>query len=242
MRNAAVRSVPRTSGAHGLDKTLFLDVNRFAGHTGWLHSPLLAYATYGVGLFALLLIAGWWLARRRNDLAVVSAALWAGAGTLLAVVVAQPINHLVAEARPWRSLPHALILAGHSTDFSFPSDHAVMAGAVTAGILLYHRLLGAVAAAAAVVLCFARVYIGAHYPQDVAAGLLLGAAVVLLGYLVARMPLGAAVRRLSASPLRLLVASGPGPASGAETGPGTRGGAGTHQDRPSPASRAGRGL
>ena len=28
--------------------------------------------------------------------------------------------HAVAEARPWQSLPHALILVGHSTDFSFP--------------------------------------------------------------------------------------------------------------------------
>ena len=59
--------VPRTSGAHGLDKTLFLDVNHFAQHTGWLHGPMDAYANYGVALFGLLLVIGWWLARQRRS-------------------------------------------------------------------------------------------------------------------------------------------------------------------------------
>jgi membrane-associated phospholipid phosphatase len=194
----------RTSGAHGLDKALFLDVNHFARDTGWLHTPLYDYATYGVVLFAALLVAGWWVARRRAP-AAMAAALWAGAGTLLAVAVAQPLNHAVAEARPWQSLPHALILAGHSTDFSFPSDHAVMAGAVATGLLLYHRRLGIIAAAAGLVLSFARVYIGAHYPQDVAAGLLLGAAVAAAGYALARKPLTALVQLLAATPLRPLL-------------------------------------
>ena len=203
--------VPRTSGAYGWDKTLFLNVNHFAQHTGWLHAPMLAYANYGVALFGLLLVAGWWLARRRGDARVMAAALWAMAGTAIAVLVAQPVNHAVAEARPWQSLPHILVLAGHSTDFSFPSDHATVAGAVTAGLLLYHRRLGIIAAVAGVVMCAARVYIGAHYPQDVAAGFALGAAVVLIGWIIARIPLTSLVRRLTATPLRPLLTAGARP-------------------------------
>lgn len=201
--------LPRTSGAHGLDKTLFLDVNHFAVVTGWLHGPMTAYAAYGIGLFAVLLAAGFWLARRR-DVTAVAAALWTLAGTVLAVGITQPVNHAVAEARPWQSLPHALILAGQPHDFSFPSDHAVMAGAVTAGLLIVSRRLGAVCAVAALLLCFARVYIGAHYPQDVAAGLLLGGAVVGLGWLVLRVPLKTMVQWLAGTPLRPLVISATG--------------------------------
>ena len=200
----AGQPAPRTSGAHGADRTLFLDVNHFARITGWLHSPMYDYATYGIALFALLLVIGYWQARRRGA-AAVAAAFWAAAGTVLAEAAAQPVNHVVAEGRPWQSLPHALILAGHSADFSFPSDHAVMAGAVTAGLLIYSRRLGLVCAVAALLLCFARVYIGAHYPQDVAAGLLLGAAVVLIGYLIVRMPLRWLAQWLSRTPLRVLV-------------------------------------
>ena len=198
------RPIPRTSGAHGVDKTLFLDINHFAKITGWLHGPMYGYATYGIALLALLLVVGYWQARRRAA-AAVAAAFWAGAGTALAEAVAQPVNHAVAEARTWQSLPRALILAGHSADFSFPSDHAVMAGAVTAGLLIYSRRLGLAAAAAGAALCFARVYIGAHYPQDVAAGLLLGAAVVVIGYLIVRLPLRWLARWLARTPLRPVV-------------------------------------
>jgi membrane-associated phospholipid phosphatase len=226
--------VPRSSGAHGLDKTLFLDVNHFAQHTGWLHAPMDAYANYGVALFALLLIIGWWLARRRRSARVTGAALWAAAGTLLAVGVAQPINHAVAEGRPWESLPHALILAGHSHDFSFPSDHAVMAGAVTAGLFLYHRRLAIISLLAGLLICFARVYIGAHYPQDVAAGFLIGAAVVLVSYAIVRIPLAWLVALAARTPLRVLVTAGPGLAVGPGAGgqrpagaPGSSAAAGT---------------
>ncbi len=213
----AGQPVPRTSGAHGADKTLFLDVNHFARITGWLHSPMFDYATYGIALFALLLVIGYWQARRRGP-AAVAAAFWAAAGTAIAEAVAQPVNHAAAEARPWQGLPNALILAGHSADFSFPSDHAVMAGAVTAGLLIYSRRLGLACAVAALLLCFARVYIGAHYPQDVAAGLLLGAAVVVIGYLVVRLALRWLAEWLSRTPLRALVMPAAGWSGGRESG------------------------
>jgi undecaprenyl-diphosphatase len=217
--------VPRSSGARGLDKTLFLDVNHFAQHTGWLHAPLNAYANDGVALFGLLLVIGWWLARQRRSAPVMAAALWAMTGTAIAVAAVQPVNHAVAEARPWLSLPHALILAGHTADFSFPSDHATMAGAVTAGLFLYHRRLGIIAAAAGLLMCFARVYIGAHYPQDVAAGFVIGAAVMLASYAIVRIPLTALLALLARGPLRVLVSAGPGLAAGAGDGGARRAGA-----------------
>ncbi|MGH3426202.1 MAG: phosphatase PAP2 family protein, partial [Terriglobales bacterium] len=47
-------------------------------------------------------------------------------------------------------------------------------------LLLIHRRWGALAAALALFLAFARVYVGVHYPTDVAGGLLIGATVGLL--------------------------------------------------------------
>jgi undecaprenyl-diphosphatase len=64
-----------------------------------------------------------------------------------------------------------------------------MAGAVAAGLTIAHRRLGAVAWVAALLMAFTRVYIGAHYPWDVAAGLVLGSLVAVLGWLVLRRPL-----------------------------------------------------
>jgi undecaprenyl-diphosphatase len=108
-------------------------------------------------------------------------------------------------------LPHLLVLAAPSTDPSFPSDHATMAGAVAAGLLLVDRRLGAVAAAAAVLMGFARVYIAAHYPQDVLAGFAVGALVTLIGYVLVRRLLTVLVLRLEQTRARPLLTPVPAP-------------------------------
>jgi len=189
----------------GGDRHDFELVNRFARDTGWLHVPVVAYATYGVILFAGLLVVGWWLARRSGSARRTAAAVWAGIGTVLAVGLNQPLVSLVHEARPYTVIPHALLLVPASADPSFPSDHATMAGAVAAGLFLVNRRLGVIAGALALLMGFARVYVGAHYPIDVAAGLAVGAAVVLLGYVAIRPLMVPVVDALGRSRLRPLV-------------------------------------
>ncbi len=178
-----------------LDDRIFLAVNAWARHTAALHGPVLAYATYGVVFFGALLLAALVLSRHTSsrDLAATG---WAAVAPLLAVAINQPVGALFGEARPYVDHPGIVRLADVTTDFSFPSDHAVMAGAVVAGLLLAHRRLGAVAVVAALLMAFSRVYIAAHYPWDVVAGLLLGAAVALLGWLVLATPQTALTRWL----------------------------------------------
>lgn len=185
----------------------FRDVNDFAKQTSWLHGVLSAYATYGVVLFAVLLVAGYLMARSSGSLPRVAAALWAAGGMGVAIALNQLVAHAADEPRPFVALPNVLTLVHHSADPGFPSDHAVMAGAVAAGLYFVSRLLGWVAAAAAIVIAFARVYIGVHYPQDVLAGLALGAVVVLLLGMLARPALVLILAAMARSPLRSMVTS-----------------------------------
>src|SRR4051795_11462190 len=120
---------------HRLDDRLLIDVNDLARHTGWLHGAVLAYAGYGVVLFAALLLAGVLLRRGGTDRAL-AAAGWAPLAVLLAVGLNQPLVSAFAEARPYTTHPGLLVLAHRSADFSFPSDHAVMAGAAAAALWL----------------------------------------------------------------------------------------------------------
>ena len=201
--------VQESVGQLPFDRSWFLHVNSFARSTPWLHGPARGYAGYGVVLFAALLLATWWTARAHRDVRAVAAALWAPVGALLALGLNQPIGRAVAESRPYAVLPHVLVLVPRTSDFSFPSDHAVMSGAVAAGILVANRRWGLVAVVAAVLMCLTRVYVGAHFPGDVMAGLLFGAAVSLAGYLLLRRLLERAVRMVAATPLRPLVLAGP---------------------------------
>ncbi|MHB8342013.1 MAG: phosphatase PAP2 family protein, partial [Mycobacteriales bacterium] len=190
-----------------LDSRWYLVLNRFARSTGWAHPFMRGYALYdGVVLLGLLLVLGWWSARGTGRPDLVARALWAAVGTVVAVGLSQPLNHAVARPRPYNVLANVEVLVPRANDFSFPSDHAVVAGAVIAGLWLAHRTrLAIVASVAGLFLAFARVYAGAHYPGDVAGGLVFGAAVVLV-LAVAAVPLLTRLCLLLArTPLRPLV-------------------------------------
>lgn len=172
------------------DENAYRAVQELARATPWLHGAGVAIAVYGVVVFAALALWALVAARRGSDRAL-AAAGWAALGTVLAIAVNQPLGALVGEPRPYLTHPGALLLVPRTSDVSFPSDHATMAGAMALGLLVAAPRIGRWAVGAALVLAFARVYVGAHYPQDVLAGLVLGAAVSGLGWLLLRRPLTA---------------------------------------------------
>ena len=167
------------------------------------------YANWaGLTLLALLLVSGWLIGRRRaNAPRVTATAFLVGIGAVLALLLNQAIGPAVARTRPCHALTHVEVLLHCATDSSFPSDHAMIAGAFAAGLLLLNRWLGLLALLFALLLAFARVYVGVHYPSDVAGGFAIGAAVGTLVVLILRPPTTTVATRLVRTPLRPLIVS-----------------------------------
>jgi undecaprenyl-diphosphatase len=188
-----------------LDTRIFYAINDFARITPWLHSIVSGYANYGSVVFMALILAGWWTARAAADSRRMVAAVWAPMGVLIALAVNQPIADRVGEVRPCNAL-HGILVLHCNTDAGFPSDHAVMAGAATLGLWLVARRLEVLSAVASVVMGFARVYVGAHYPQDVLAGFVLGAVVSLAGYALARPLVRRVLSIVARTPLSVVIA------------------------------------
>jgi membrane-associated phospholipid phosphatase len=166
-----------------MDQRSFRWINRLADHTGWAHGFFTAYAKYGIVVFAALLLVAFLDGRRVGDLRSVAGSVWAAVAALLALGVGQVVGGAIDRARPYEAMTSVHVLIARTTDFSFPSDHATAVGAVAAGLWISSRRVGIIAVALAVMMAFARVYVGTHYVSDVVAGLALGAAVALMGQL-----------------------------------------------------------
>lgn len=154
-----------------------------------------AYAKYGIVLFAVLIAWGWWITRRQGDVGMATALL-VPVAALAAVADQQLVVTTVSEARPYGVYPNILVLVARTTDPSFPSDHACVAGAVAAGLLLVNRRLGVTARAAALLMAFSRVYAGAHWVLDVVAGLAPGAVMALVVIMALLRPITIGVSHL----------------------------------------------
>jgi undecaprenyl-diphosphatase len=151
-------------------------INAAAGHEPALDAVMVLVASFAapamIALVLLWLAVGWW----RNDAAERRLALMAGLAASGALAVNLAISHVWYRPRPFADHPDTVsVLLRHSADSSFPSDHAAAMFAI--GFLIHHRhrRLGLAVIAAAAVVGFARVFVGDHYPGDVAAGAAVGA-------------------------------------------------------------------
>jgi len=151
-----------------------------AGHepTPWL--LFLASAVALVGPWVCMGLMGWVAWRRPAERGHVMASLaFAAAAGLLAHAIAAALD----VPRPFMlGLSPAYI--AHGARGSLPSSHASVMFTVALVFLLRPRLrdLGIAIAAIAAVTGWARIYVGVHFPADIAAGLLL--AVGLAGVFV----------------------------------------------------------
>lgn len=190
-----------------MDNSLFRWINRLANRTGWAHGFFTSYAKYGIVLFAALLVAAYIDGRQHDDLRAVAGSVWAASAALVALGIGQLIGGAIDRARPYEAMIGVHLLVDKTTDFSFPSDHATAAGAVAVGLLLTNRRWGIVAAALAIVMAFARVYVGAHYLGDVLAGLALGGVVAAAGAVLVVPTLTRIAEHLSRTRFRVVLLS-----------------------------------
>jgi undecaprenyl-diphosphatase len=167
------------------------------------------FATYGVILLAVALVIGWWLGRRESSSRRVATAVWGAIAAVIALEIGQVISSAADEQRPFVAIPGVHPLIHHAADAGFPSDHATAAGAVAVALLFVSWWLGLSAVVIALVIAFSRVYVGIHFPQDVAAGLALGGCVALLGIAVVVPLMSRVVGWLADTPLRPLLAAAP---------------------------------
>lgn len=161
----------------GIDGGLYSTVVGWADAAPhWLDELVRIWSDAGLVVFALLMLLGWWRARPAGSV-VMARALAAPLIVVAAYLLNVVLKGLVEEVRPCRQLSGAgptLEVCPPPTDWSFPSNHAVIAFAAATALFFVRRSLGLLAGVAALPMAASRVWVGVHYPHDVLAGALVG--------------------------------------------------------------------
>lgn len=165
-----------------LDVVVAITLNRLTGVSRALDGMIVFFASYlpyalGAGFFVFLFAAD------LSSQGVTSIFFVTLFITLVARFgIATSIHFLWRRPRP--SVAHDIRELVHQRGSSFPSGHATFFFAMAAAVYGYNAVWGSWFFLGALLVSMARVVAGAHYPSDVAAGLLIGIGVAYGAFII----------------------------------------------------------
>ncbi|WP_206918980.1 phosphatase PAP2 family protein [Alicyclobacillus suci] len=162
--------------ANPFDLTLYHLINGLAGHHPMLDKIMIFFAKDALEIYAVLFVIAFFALPKR-DVEHRHALVMAGLSGILALVINVVISHVWFRPRPFTVLPHGTYteLVAHNTDASFPSDHASGSWGFAGGSWGHNtKRISRTFTVIAIIVMFARVYVGVHYPTDVLAGMVVG--------------------------------------------------------------------
>jgi undecaprenyl-diphosphatase len=161
------------------DEITYLQVNN--PHFDPLNEIMILFSQYGRGVAwtltgVLLFVFGGWIGRKTAIVMAITMLILIPIGTIA--------KETIGRLRP--AMPEAELLMTLDTGYSFPSGHAVIVSSGAAIMLTlyrgsYKKLAVSIGLAVeATLVCYSRVYVGDHYPLDIAGGIFLGVGVAFI--------------------------------------------------------------
>ena len=154
-------------------------------HHHWVGTLFSDIEKVSIPVMVVITAALWFFSRPGGDRKWKLACGSGFASAALAYAVAFVIHHAWSRPRPYAS-HHISHPWSNTTDASFPSDHATVSFAIAFAILAFDTVAGVIFLVIAAIIAVGRLFIGAHYPSDVLAGLVIG--LIAAGVVVRLLP------------------------------------------------------
>jgi undecaprenyl-diphosphatase len=165
-----------------MNTSLLLLINGWAGSHPLLDTAMIFSANYLIYIiFAVTAGCMAYLLYKRRWRPVILF----GATLVVSYLLLMIASHIYVDHRPFVD-HHLTQLIAHAPGKSFPSDHTTVATAIALGLLAFTRFkkTGVVFLVLAVLIGFARIFVGVHYPIDIAGGIIVPAIGTLIVYLI----------------------------------------------------------
>jgi undecaprenyl-diphosphatase len=157
-----------------MDAALVLALHQLATTQAWFGAGVSVVAQTGIFLLPIALLLIWLFASTPNDGR--REAIVAGvASAVVAMAVGLVLERTLNRPRPFVELGFAPLFP-HAADSSFPSDHTLVGVALIGPMLWQAPKLGIGLLIWALIVGFARVAAGVHYPTDIVGSALLALA------------------------------------------------------------------
>lgn len=163
-----------------MNNRLLLLINGWAGHNVVLDKFMvfcakdLIYVVFAIVLAAMIYLA---YKRQWREISWFAGSVAISYGLLLIAA------HMYVDHRPFVD-HHLTVLVNHAAGKSFPSDHTTATAAMGAALIFLTRYkkLGSLILSAALLIGFARIFVGIHYPVDILGGLIVGVLGGMIAY------------------------------------------------------------
>ncbi|WP_208755562.1 undecaprenyl-diphosphatase [Bacillus pacificus] len=157
---------------------IFRALNDLGKQYSFRNPAIVFLAEYMVYIFALIILAYWFTGSRKSRMMVIQA--------MVAFVIAEVIGKIAGKFhlnyQPFAVLPDVNKLVDHAVDNSFPSDHTILFFSICFSFWLVRKKTGWLWLILALCIAISRIWVGVHYPFDVAVGALIGCISAVISY------------------------------------------------------------
>lgn len=161
-----------------LNYELFRLINDLGKQYTYLNPVFVFIAEYLVYVLALAVAIYWFTNNRTHKLMVISGIM----AFIIAEALGKAAGMLHYNEQPFAVLSNVNQLIEKAVNNSFPSDHTILFFSFCTVFWLFKRTWGWIWMVIAFVVGISRIWVGVHYPADVAVGILISMISALIAY------------------------------------------------------------